>query len=189
MSNFFKIFEKYLLILIEPSIVLIVGLLTVLVTRNSNKHNVARDRLTYAYHPIFLIAKPYYFKSIEKSYAKEFIEEYNKVEKEYSLYIYPSLRHRVDLLSVALKSDCDQISIDEHWMMICNYIERDYDKLCRISHMPIRSTAYRLNNNQFSSKPSLYWGMFKLFFLPLVTFFMVWIIFLLLVTTTDFLLK
>lgn len=189
MDSFFAIFKEYLLILLEPSIVLIVGLLTILVTRNSTRHTVACDRVTYAYHPIFLVAEPFLFKSIEKSYVKEFIEKYNEIESKYSLYIYPSLRHRVTLLSNALKCDYEQSIIDEHWMIICEYIERDYDKLCKMSYMPIRSTAYRLNNNQYSSKLSLYWGMFKLFFLPLTVFYIFWFISLLLAGYKDFLLK
>ncbi len=186
MSDLFAIFQEYLSILIQPSVVLIVGLLTILVTRNSTRHTVARDRLTYAYHPIFLAAEPFLFKSIEKPYAKEFIEKYNKIESEHSLYIYPSLRYNANLLSNALKCDYSQSTIDEYWMTVCKYIERDYDELCRMSYMPIRSTSYRLNTNQFSSKPSLYWGMFKLFFLPLTMFYVIWLILLLLLNFVDF---
>lgn len=189
MNDFFATSQEYLSILLEPSVVLFVGLLTILVTRNSTKHKVARDRLTYAYHPIFLVAESFLFKSITKSYAEEFIEKYNEIEADYSLYIYPSLRREVFWFSNSLKCDYDQLVLDEHWMNICKYIEKDYDKLCKLSHMPIRSTAYRLNTRQFSSKPSMYWGVFKVFFLPMTSFFAIWLLLLLLIGFTDFLIK
>lgn len=170
MNNLLNIIQKYFLILLEPSVALIIGVLTILVTKNSNSHNVALERLTYAYHPIFLATEPYLFKNIDKEFAETFVEKYNKIESEYSLYIYPPLRNRVKILSTHLACCYDLPIINEDWEIICYYVNRDYDKLCKKSHMPLRSTSYRLNNNQFSSKPSLYWGMFKLFGLPLIVF-------------------
>lgn len=187
MLNLATIIKKYILILLEPIIVLIIGLFTVLTTRNSTKHTVDLKRLTHAYHPIFLAAEPYLFKAIDKPSAIKFMDAYNEIEKEYSLYIYPSLRYRADHLRLSLKSDNDLSSINEHWMIICKYIDKDYDKLSKVSYMPIRSTAYRLNKDQFSSKASLYWGMFKIFFLPLTTFYLVWLLFILLIWIKNFL--
>lgn len=170
MNNLLNIIQKYFLILLEPSIALIIGVLTILVSKNSNSHNVAHERLTYAYHPIFLAIEPYLFKNIDNEFAEIFVEKYNKIESEYSLYIYPSLRDRVNSLSIHLDCCYDLSILNEDWKIICYYVNKDYDYLCKKSHMPLRSTAYRLNNNQFSSKPALYWGMFKLFGLPFLVF-------------------
>ncbi len=178
MSNFISTFKNYFLLLLEPIIALLIGILTVLVTKNSNTYNAARERLNNAYHPIFIIAEPYLFKSIDITFAKYFIDEYYKIENLYSLYIYPSLRLRVDLLSKIIANDYNQSKADEHWKLICQYLNKDYDNLCRKAHMPLRSTSYRMNYKQFSDKFSLYWEKFLSFrpYLILIIFYVILVI-------------
>lgn len=170
MTNFIEIIKGYVFELAEPSVVLLVGIITILVTKNSNKHNIARDRLSNAYHPLFLAIESYLFKKIDKTSAELFVKKYVEIESAYSLYIYPSLRYRVHRLSTFLLDGSNEDKINEEWHLICYYVEKEYDKLCKRSHMPLRSLTYRLNNNQFSSKHSLYWGLFRLF-LPSILFF------------------
>lgn len=189
MSEILLSVKEYLLILIEPSIALLIGILTVLVTKNSNKYNAAWERLTKAYHPIFLAAEPYLFKKINIENAKIFIDKFLLIETDHSLYIYPSLRHRVYLLSKAILNKESLSAINEHWLIICEYISSDYDKLCKRAHVPLRSAAYRLNKSQFSSKLALCWGLFKLFVLPLILFVFMCALFLFIIGYLDSSLK
>lgn len=185
MDEILIIIKEYFTILAEPTIALLIGIFTILVTKNSNRYSVARDRLTYAYHPIFLSAEHYHFKKIDITFARLFIDKYSEIESKYSLYIYPSLRYWIHLLSNSVNNEDDNSTLNEYWFQICHYIDKDYDRLCKKAHMPIRSTAYRLNNNQFSSKPSLYWGMFKLFILPIICFILMIFIFLIVMSYLE----
>ncbi len=189
MNDILSSIKDYFQLLIEPSIALLIGILTIVVTKDSNKFEAARERLINAYHPIFLAAEPYLFKKINTEAAKLFIARFNEIELEHSLFIYPSLRHWVCLLSAALTSDCSQSQLDVYWTNICRYINSDYDNLCKKTHMPIRSTAYRLNKSQFSSKPALYWGTFKLLFFPMITFVVMILVFLFIMGYINSLLK
>lgn len=156
---------------LNPTAVLLVGILTYLVTKNSNKHSVARDRLNNAYHPIFLAIEPHIYKEVNIKSALDFIDRFNEINKKHSLFIYPSLRHRVVLLNESILHNQSPKVINEHWKIICSYIDTDYDKLCRLAHMPLRSTAYRINHNQYSSKHELILGVIELY-LPSILFFL-----------------
>lgn len=156
-------------IFLEPSVVLLTGILTCLVTKNSNKHAIALERLQYAYHPLFLLAEPYLYKEISFEYANIFVAQFNKISSEYSLYIYPSLRYWITLMDTSVKT-LNYSDMQEYWTEICRYIDHDYDKLCKRSHMPLRSSAYRLNTKEYETKTKMWLYTIKLGFLPFLVY-------------------
>ncbi|AKL96655.1 hypothetical protein CACET_c32110 [Clostridium aceticum] len=158
-------------VFLNPSVILLVGILTYLVTKNSNRHSVARDRLISAYHPIFIAIEPYLYKDVNVKFALEFIDKFNTINENFSLYIYPSLRYRVILLHESILHNHPSEVMNEHWRIICNYIDAEYDDLCKLAHMPLRSTAYRINCDQYYNKLELLFAIIKLH-LPTLFFFL-----------------
>ncbi len=140
-------------VLLQPSVTLTIGILTILISRNSNRSSAARERLEAVYHPLFITIEPFLYKSVSYQEISSFIEKYNSIEKDYSLFINPTLRQIIKRLS---KSDkFDKSNKNNDWFLTCKYISKEYDKLCKLSHMPIRSISYRINNRQFKNKTSM----------------------------------
>lgn len=140
-------------VLLQPSVTFTIGILTILISRNSNRSSAARERLEHVYHPLFIAIEPFLYKSVSYQEISPFIQKYNSIEKDYSLFINPSLRQTVKRLSKADKFDKNNRNND--WFLTCDYVSKEYDKLCKLSHMPIRSISYRINNRQFKNKTSM----------------------------------
>ena len=138
----------------DPFVTLIIGIFTLLITRNSNRASVAKERLEKVYHPLFMKIEPWLYKDINRIDLEKFIAFFNCIQEEYSLYIYPSLRYAVGSLEDRIIKSSSK-DFNEQWFLICDYICRDYDKLCRWAYMPVRSIAYRLNKNQFKKKAGM----------------------------------
>ncbi|MBI4855822.1 MAG: hypothetical protein HY818_03655 [Acetobacterium woodii] len=167
MFDFLKSFDSIIAI-VQTILVFIVGMLTAIITKNSNKYDSARVRLDNAYHPLFMEIEPYLFKTPPKEFVLKFIVFFNEINTKQSLYFYPTIRLRIALLEKEVISDQDY---SQTWLIICNRINSDYDKLCKTCHMPLRSTSYRLNKNQYETKFKMYLGMVKTQILQIILFF------------------
>lgn len=164
LSQFSNLYEE-IKQLLDPGIALIIGILTILATRNSNKVEAAKDRLKLAYHPLFLSIEPHLYKKVNMSDITDFLDVFDEIDRQHSLLIYPSLRYWVKLI----KSNNKNADISEDtWFSVCDYINKDYDILCRTAFMPMRSTAYRLNKHQYKNKFLMYIGYLRLFIAPLL---------------------
>lgn len=150
--------------LLDPSVALFIGILTITVSKNSERSSVARERLETVYHPLFLSIEPHLYKNVGPSDVKDFLLLFTELEAKHSLFIYPSLRYWVKYFQNHPKpSDEKFYEYEEReWCIICDYITKEYDRLCKLAYMPLRSTAYRVNNRQYKTKFSLYLGMIKL---------------------------
>lgn len=163
-------FTEFLKIILQPSVAFIIGLLTIILGRNTSRMQLARERLEKVYHPLFLSIEPFLYKKVTFKEIGPFIEVYRTIEKEYSLLIRPSIRqHMKYICERNYLSQASKYSKAE-WIIICDYISKDYDRLCRQAHIPIRSTSYRLYYEQYSSKSSMYLGIIYLN-LPEIIFF------------------
>ena len=161
--------STYIFQILDPLIAIIVGVLSFKALQSSSNCEVAKTRILKAYHPIFWAAEPYLYQKISFHDAKKFIKVFNKINSKQSVYIYPSLRHFVSLLE---KSKNETI-LNEYWIQICDYISRDYDKLCQQAHLPIRSPAYRLNRKQYKSRYTMIFYTIRLLFPYLILYFVI----------------
>ncbi len=107
-------------VLLQPSVTFTIGILTILISRNSNRSSAARERLDAVYHPLFITIEPFLYKSVSYQEISPFIEKYNSIEKEYSLFIDPSLRQTVKRLSKVNKFDKNNRYND--WFQTCDYV-------------------------------------------------------------------
>lgn len=155
--------------LFEPTVVLVIGIFTLIITKNSNKYAVSRERVEYVYHPLFISIEPYLYKNVSPSDVRPFLDKFKELDAKYSLLIYPSLRQHIEFFVKQNRKADPYDLINSEWFLICDYICNDYDKLCRIAHLPVRSTAYRLNRKQFKTKFSLYVATLKML-LPNILF-------------------
>ena len=164
--NFFKILELSL----YPITTLIVGGMSYMLGRSANLMSISRERLEKVYHPLFLSIEPFLYKQITFEEITPFIDCYNTLEKDFLLFIHPSLQQYMRCICSRKKLlPADKYSSGE-WYAICNHISREYDRLCKRAYIPIRSVAYRLNYKQYSSKISMYLGLLWLH-LPAILFF------------------
>lgn len=154
-----------------PVITLCIGVISFLLGCANRRMPVSRERLEKVYHPLFLSIEPYlYKKDVTFEDIQPFVKCYQKIEKRHSMLIYPSLRHWMGLICTNKKLRPGDKYRESDWFMICNYVSREYDKLCFNSCIPLRSVAYRLNRNQYSSKAKMYLGYAYLYLLPLIAF-------------------
>lgn len=149
-----KLYGEFKL-LFEPMVVLVIGIFTIIVTKNSNKYAVARERVEYVYHPLFISIEPYLYKNVSPTEVEPFLEKFKELDAKYSFLIYPSLRQHIALFVNQNETVPSFDLSNSEWFLICDYICNDYDKLCRIAHLPVRSTAYRLNTRQYKTKFAL----------------------------------
>lgn len=156
-------------ILYSPSVALVIGIFTLILQKNSNRYVVARERVEYVYHPLFTAIEPYLYKNVMPKDVKPFLDKFKELDAKYSLLIYPSLRQHIGFF-INQSSPADPLALeDSEWFLICDYVCKDYDKLCRIAHLPVRSIAYRLNKKQFKTKLDLCIALLR-FFLPHIVF-------------------
>lgn len=148
--NFSKLIDTFL----NPSVTFIIGILTVLLTRNANQSSTARERLDKVYHPLFISIEPLLYKSVNYDDVSSFLDKYYELEEKYSLLLTPRLRQLIRNLPKQ-KTPYSKVEDYNPWFEICKYISKDYDKLCRQAHLPVRSISYRLFYGQYSSKLSM----------------------------------
>jgi hypothetical protein len=160
-DTIFQIYSEFKQ-LFEPTVVLLVGIFTVLVTKNSNKYSVARERVECVYHPLFLAIEPYLYKDVKMSDVENFLQTFHDIDQKYSFLVYPSLRQHIGFFIKNREDNLSTPTTKEEWFLICDYVCNDYDRLCKTAHLPIRSTAYRLNYHQYKSKQSMFWGTIRL---------------------------
>lgn len=145
--------------LLSPTVAFIVGLMTATISRNASRSQIAKERLEKVYHPLFLSIEPFLYKEVVFEEITPFIECYCVLEEKYSLFIQPSFRQHMKSLCCRRKlQEADKYS-DAEWVTICDYISKEYDRLCRQAHIPLRSTGYRLDHKQYRSKFSMYLGL------------------------------
>ena len=158
-------------IFLYPIITLCIGVITFSLGYFNRKMPVSRERLDKVYHPLFLSIEPYlYREDITFEDIQPFIECYQKIEAEHSMLIYPSLRHWMSLICKKKELYPGDKYTTSDWFIICNYVSKEYDKLCVYSCIPLRSVAYKLNRKQYSSKFKMYLGYVYLYILPLFYF-------------------
>ena len=150
-------FSTLLKSFLNPIVSIVIGILTVWISRKSHHSPTARERLDKVYHPLFIAIEPFLYKDgLAYNDVVPFLTVYHTIEKEYSLLITPSFRQEIDTLE---KAGDPCFSTDKngynHWFQICKRISKEYDKLCRQSYLPIRSISYRFYYKQYSSKISM----------------------------------
>lgn len=151
--NLATLFKSFL----KPFVSIVIGVLTVLISRKANHSSVARERLDKVYHPLFIAIEPYLYKNgLVYNDVVPFLTVYRTIEKKYSLLITPSLRQELNLLD-EVKNSCFSTNKNgyNHWFQICTHISKEYDKLCRQSYLPVRNISYRLYYKQYRSKISM----------------------------------
>ena len=165
----FQQLETLLNSVISPALSLFICFITLAYQYFSSQSPIAKERLELAYHPLFLSVEPFLYKKVSYQDITPFIATFLQIEKDHSLLLYPSLRQHMHRIIDNKKLSCkiNDYDIDD-WTLICNYISNDYDKLCKRAHIPLRSTAYRLNYRQYSSKFRMIAGLFTLNLPPLI---------------------
>lgn len=167
----FSIFKNEIAVnLFSASITLFLGILTLIITRTSNRSATARERLDKVYHPLFMSAEPLLYRPVSFNDLRSFILFYRKLESDYSLLISPTLRCAMYSLCNSSNPCPDNSGTDNPWYYVCKVISREYDHLCRMSYLPVRSVSYRYNRAQYSSRVSLFFA-FLWIQLPAIIFF------------------
>jgi hypothetical protein len=145
-------------LLLNPVVTFVIGILTLLLTRKGDCSATARERLDSVYHPLFLAIEPFLYKQVNYETVLPFIQKYYEIEEHYSLLINPSLRQAVK----TLPHSADSYETDKYgynpWFVICKYVSKDYDRLCKQAHLPVRSISYRVINKQYKSVISVIFG-------------------------------
>ena len=155
-------FLKLLDITLYPAIAFLVGIMTVNLGHNTNCISISMERLEKVYHPLFLRIEPYLYKNVSYEDVSSFVDYYYALEKEFSLLIHPSLRQEMKYIRNQQEILLDGKYSCGDWPYVCDLISKEYDRLCKRTHIPIRNTAYRLSYKQYRSKISMYFGMFWL---------------------------
>lgn len=157
---FNELFSNSAINIIDIFVAVAIGILSAVVTvLTSNSHEKGlTSRILYEkiYQPIFTFIEPDLYKSITHEKAIYYGEKILEVINQNSLYYYPSLRIYAERLSKST-----DINYQNNFMTVCWSIDKYLDKYSRVIGAPIRSTAYRLNMNQYDSK-------IKLFFMLLI---------------------
>ncbi|MDD3338468.1 MAG: hypothetical protein PHS82_06375, partial [Lachnospiraceae bacterium] len=82
-------------ILLTPSVTFVIGILTVIISRNTNVSSIAMERLKFVYHPLFLSIEPFLYQKVTFEDVTPFLDKYNEIERNHSLLISPKLRHSI----------------------------------------------------------------------------------------------
>lgn len=149
-------------LLLNPTVTFFVGILTVLMARNNTVFSIARERLIYAYQPLFMEIEPFLYKKTTYNDIVPFLQKYREIEKQYALYVSPTLRNAINGInefSFDEIPEYEDYKYDE-WFKLCHILSHDYDSLCRQCHIPVRSIAYRVTNKQYRNCFLLMLGMF-----------------------------
>lgn len=147
-------------LLLNPTVTFFIGILTVLMSRNNNAFSTARERLTLAYHPLFVELEPLLYQKVCYDDIVPFLQKYREIEKQYALFINPTLRNAINNINEFSFDIIPEFDGYEHdtWFEICDVMSRDYDSLCRQCHIPVRSISYRIENKQYRNRFSLFLG-------------------------------
>ena len=143
-------------LLLNPFVSVLIGILTIWITRNANRSSTARERVEKVYHPLFIAIEPYLYKTgLSYDNVAPFLAVYYEIESEHSLLISPVLRQEIHHLNE--EESC--FTTDKYgynlWFQICTHVSKEYDKLCRQSYLPTRTISYRLSNKQYRSRISM----------------------------------
>ncbi|MBU5308425.1 hypothetical protein KQI18_11620 [Clostridioides mangenotii] len=150
-----KNWEQILSIMLNPVMVLTVGILTILFNSKSNRKSTSFIKLEKVYHPLFLEIEPYLFKNISPEFTNDFIEKYNEIYEKNSLYVDINLHYDLQEFQYFLRIGSEEWC-NKYWFKICNNINNNYDKLCKTTDLPIRSILYRLNKQQYRTKLEMF---------------------------------
>lgn len=143
-------------LLLNPFVSVLIGILTIWITRNANRSSTARERVEKVYHPLFIAIEPYLYKTgLSYDNVAPFLAVYYEIESKHSLLISPVLRQEIHHLNE--EESC--FTTDKYgynlWFQICTHVSKEYDKLCRQSYLPTRTISYRLSNKQYRSRISM----------------------------------
>ncbi|SCI69915.1 Uncharacterised protein [uncultured Clostridium sp.] len=170
-KDIFINFQDYILGFGDMSVALIVGLLAYKVSLNNNKYKVARERLEKAYYPLFRELEPNLYKDINLEDWNRFRIKFNSIDSKHELLIEPHLRDMVNITDKVINGKHLKKDRIKHFNIVCRIIEKDYDLLCSLSHMPKRNLYYIIDNKQFRSIPHAIFTILKVFGMPLLFFF------------------
>lgn len=156
---FYMTWQFILSTFLSPLVALLIGFIGAKISYNSSIIDISRERLEKVYHPLFVSIEPFLYKNnLSLEQVQPFIDTYLEIEEKHSLLIYPSLRYFMCLLRNGRCSFTTDKYDNNGWFTICDYVTKEYDKLCKKSHLPVRSIAYRINNEQYRNKYQLYLG-------------------------------
>lgn len=155
-------------------VALCIGVLSIIISRNANRSAVARERLEKVYHPLFLSLEPFLYKpAITKEEITPFLNLYKDLEEKYSILISPELRWQMQLLSADDFPIIHKKDVSDPFFSVCKDVSHEYDKLCRLAHLPTRSLDYRNHHNQFSSRLAKFFFLLGTFSPALIVLFFV----------------
>ncbi|WP_315169524.1 hypothetical protein [Metaclostridioides mangenotii] len=146
---------------LQPTVVLLVGILTIKFNNKFNKKDISFERLEKVYHPLFTEIEPIlYKKDLDASQMLGFIDKFNEISNLYSLFIDFSLKYNIKKLNEFIQKGGTQEDIELFWLLISSHIDKTYDSLSKICNIPIRKLEYRINNSQFDNIYKLYFYLF-----------------------------
>ena len=149
----FESFTSFVSNLLMPTLTLLISSISLFFSIRANRANISRERLEKAYHPLFLSIEPFLYKNVCYAEIETFLTCFKNIEKNYPLFIQPYLKQLIH----AITPDTDLNYVDKYlsqsiWFDICDAISNEYDYLCKLSNIPLRSIAYRLDAEQYKSK-------------------------------------
>lgn len=173
LKDIFINFQDYILGFGDISVALIVGLLAYRVSLNNNKYTVARERLEKAYYPLFRELEPNLYKDINIENWNRFQTKFDSIDYKYPLLIEPHLRDMINITDKIINGNHLKKDRIKYFNIVCKIIEKDYDLLCLLSHMPKRNLFYIIDNKQFRSIPHAIFTILKVFCMPLLFLFFI----------------
>lgn len=172
LGDIFNHFQDYILGFGEITVALAVGILAYNVALQSNRREVARERLEKAYSYLFRAIEPYLYKDISLNDWDKFLDVFEKINKEHYILIEPHLRDMVNTTTKVLSNESSLVVYKKDGKkftdIVCDIISKDYDKLCKQSYLPKRNLFYILDNKQYKSWKHGIGIFIRLFGLPII---------------------
>lgn len=116
---------------------------TIYSSRSTSSRQIADERHKKLISPMFSLLEPYLFQNIDKHVLEKVL---NLTHQNKSL---------VDGKLLEVTHYCSENPSQPNYDALCSYINKTYDKSCRLMGLELRSIEYRLNRKQYKSKASL----------------------------------
>ncbi|WP_438349904.1 hypothetical protein ACP8HI_04335 [Paenibacillus sp. FA6] len=151
------------------------------------------NQLKLVYLPMFVLLEPDLYKpsnEIGITRLRIVAAEISTIVQNHYELVDPSIVHWSRLFRCAVDKDgFSHEEITEHYIHLCQLVDREFERTRKKMHLPTRDIYYRINNDQFTSKSRLYLSVIFVAIPPILGFIGVGFLLGLFMVTIDKLIK
>lgn len=118
------------------------------------------NQLKFVYLPMFVLLEPDLYKpsnQIGITRLREIADEISVIVQDHYELIDPSLVHWSRCFKQEVdKNDFSYEKITDCYSLLCQLVDREFERTRRKMYLPTRDVYYRVNNRQYISKSRLY---------------------------------